>query len=104
MDNILAAVSVGGTLLVAGHDLEPMRRPVDTTNHSRLFDPDAFVRVDDFVEAITNSSEWYIEVNEKRPRPPGAASASHHVDDIVLRARRVGSGAASRRRLASATN
>ena len=104
MDNILAAVSVGGTLLVVGHDLEPMRRPVDTTNHSRLFDPDAFVRVDDFVEAITNSSEWYIEVNEKRPRPPGAASASHHVDDIVLRARRVGSGAASRRRLASATN
>ena len=30
-----------------------------------------------------------IEVHEKRPRPPGAASASHHVDDVVLRARRV---------------
>ena len=89
INNLLAAVSVSGTLLVVGHDLEPMRRPIDTTNHSRLFDPDAFVRVDDFVEAITNSPDWHIEVNEKRPRPPGAAS-THHVDDIVLRARRVG--------------
>ena len=34
------------------------------------------------------SSDWDIEVHEKRPRPAGAASASHHVDDVVLRARR----------------
>ena len=46
-------------------------------------------RTVDRVEAITNSPDWHIEVNEKRPRPPGAAS-THHVDDIVLRARRVG--------------
>ena len=31
--------------------------------------------------------DWDIEVHEKRPRPAGAAS-THHVDDIVLRARR----------------
>ncbi len=88
--NLLAAVAVGGVLLVVGHDLAPMRAAIDTTTHSRLFDPDAFVRVDDFVDAITDSAHWDIEVMEKRQRPPGAAAASHHVDDVVLRARRKG--------------
>jgi hypothetical protein len=46
--------------------------------------------VDDFVDAVTNSPAWDVEVNDKRPRPSGAAS-THHVDDVVLRARRVGS-------------
>ena len=49
---------------------------------------DAFVRVDDFAAALAASPEWQIEVCEKRPRPPGAASAAHHVDDVVLRAHR----------------
>ena len=70
------------------HDLEPMRAPIDTLAHSRPFDPDAYVRVDDFAAALAGSSAWDIELHEKRPRPPGAASASHHVDDVVLRARR----------------
>ena len=83
--NVLNAVAPGGTLLVVGHDLEPMRAPVETLAHSRPFDPDAYVRVDDFAAALAGSSAWDIEVHEKRPRPPGAASASHHVDDIVLR-------------------
>ncbi|HRE00414.1 MAG TPA: methyltransferase domain-containing protein, partial [Ilumatobacteraceae bacterium] len=87
--NLLAAVAIGGTLLVVGHDLEPMRHPIDISTHSQRFDPDAYVRVDHIAEAIASSSEWEIEINEKRPRPPGAAS-THHVDDIVLRARRVG--------------
>ena len=85
--NLLNAVAPGGTLLVVGHDLEPMRAPVDTPNHSRPFDPDAYVRVDDFAAAIADSPSWDIEVHEKRPRPAGATSASHHVDDVVLRAR-----------------
>src|SRR5690606_24042568 len=50
--NLLRAVAPGGTLLVVGHDLEPMRAPVDTTTHSRGFDPDAYVRVDDFAAAL----------------------------------------------------
>jgi thioredoxin reductase/protein-L-isoaspartate O-methyltransferase len=87
--NLLDAVAPGGTLLVVGHDLEPMRAPIDTREHSRPFDPDAYVRVDDFVAALADSPDWDIQVHEKRPRPPGAASASHHVDDIVLRARRL---------------
>jgi thioredoxin reductase/protein-L-isoaspartate O-methyltransferase len=85
--NLMAAVAPGGTLLVVSHDLEPMRLEIDTTMNSRPFDPDAYVRVDDVVAALTGSPEWDIEVNELRPRPPGAVSA-HHVDDLVLRARR----------------
>ena len=87
--NILNAVAPGGTLLIVSHDLEPMRAPIDTTTHSQAFDPDAYVRVDDFTAVLAGSPAWDIEVHDKRPRPPGAASAaSHHVDDIVLRARR----------------
>ncbi len=86
--NVLDAVAPGGTLLVVSHDLEPMRAPIDTRTHSRAFDPDAYVRVDDFVAVLAQSSAWDVEVHEKRPRPPGAATASHHVDDIVLRARK----------------
>ncbi len=86
--NLMDAVAPGGTLLVVSHDLEPMRTPIDTVTHSRAFDPDAYVRVDDVAAALAASAEWVIEVHEKRPRPAGAASASHHVDDVVLRARR----------------
>jgi len=86
--NLLNAVAPGGTLLVVSHDLEPMRAPIDTLAHSRPFDPDAYMTVDDFAAVLTDSTTWDIEVYEKRPRPAGAASAAHHVDDLVLRARR----------------
>jgi thioredoxin reductase len=86
--NLLDAVAPGGTLLVVSHDLEPMRAPIDTHVHSRAFDPDAYVRVDDVAAVLARAASWEIQLHEKRPRPPGAASASHHVDDIVLRARR----------------
>ncbi len=85
--NLLAAVAAGGTLLVVSHDLAPMRAPVDVSTQSRPFDPDAYVRVEDVAAVLAASAEWTVERNEKRPRPPGAAS-NHHVDDIVLRARR----------------
>lgn len=86
--NLLGAVAPGGILLVVGHDLEPMRAPIDTHLHSQPFDPDAYLRVDDFAAALANRAEWDIESHEKRPRPPGAASSGHHVEDVVLRARR----------------
>jgi thioredoxin reductase len=88
IENILGAVAPGGTLLVVGHDLEPMRTPIDTHRHSRPFDPDAYVRVDDIADVIARSTEWHIDVHEKRPRSGGHVAASHHVDDIVVRARR----------------
>ena len=86
--NLLDAVAPGGTLLVISHDLEAMRAVIDAHDQARPFDPDAYVRLDDVATALADSSEWEIEVHERRPRPPGAASASHHVDDVVLRARR----------------
>ena len=86
--NILNAVAPGGTLLIVSHDLEPMRAQAGTPEHSRAFDPDAYVRVEDFAAALGGSPAWDIELHEKRDRPAGSASAAHHVHDIVLRARR----------------
>jgi SAM-dependent methyltransferase len=91
--NLLNAVAPGGTLLIVSHDLEPMRsvstgRVAGIPDHGRPFDPDAYVRVDDFAAALAGSPAWDIELHQKRLRPAGAASASHHVHDIVLRARR----------------
>jgi len=86
--NLINAVAPGGTLLVVSHDLEPIRIPIDTRQHSRPFDPDAYLRIDDLTAELAAAPEWTIETDEKRPRPPGSASAAHHVDDIVLRAKR----------------
>jgi SAM-dependent methyltransferase len=86
--NLLDAVAPAGTLLVVGHDPAPMRAPVDTATQSRMFDADAYLAVADIAKVIRADGAWAIEVDELRPRPPGAASASHHVDDVVLRARR----------------
>jgi thioredoxin reductase/SAM-dependent methyltransferase len=88
VDNLLDAVAPGGTLLVVSHDADAMRTPMDTRQHSRPFDPDAYVRVEDFITALTDSPDWEIKVHDKRPRAHGAASDAHHIDDIVLRARR----------------
>ncbi|WP_034263574.1 bifunctional NAD(P)/FAD-dependent oxidoreductase/class I SAM-dependent methyltransferase [Actinospica robiniae] len=86
--NLIGAVAPGGTLLFVGHDLEPLRDAGNDHGHSRPFDPDAYLRVEDVAAALGDSPEWQIETWEKRPRPAGAASAGHHVHDEVLRARR----------------
>jgi len=87
VSNLLNAVAPGGMLLMVSHDLEPMRTLIETNEHGRPFDPDAYLRLDDIATALADLPEWEIETHERRPRPPGAASASHHVDDVVLRAR-----------------
>jgi SAM-dependent methyltransferase len=96
VQNLLNAVAPGGILLVVTHDLEPMRTHIATPAHSRPFDPDAFLRVDDFAAVLTASSAWDVEVHETRPRPAGAVTASEHVDDVVLRARRIGRATGAR--------
>ena len=88
VQTLLNAVAPGGTLIVVSHDVAPMRTPIDTMTHSRAFDPDAFLRVEDFSAALADRTGWHIEVDEKRPRPAGAASGAHHVDDLVFRAHR----------------
>lgn len=86
--SLLAAVAPGGTLLVVHHDLTPMRAPVDVATQTRMYDPEAFVWVDEIAAALqADPDTWQIEVHHTRPRPPGAAS-THHVDDVVLRATR----------------
>ena len=81
---LLAAVAPGGTLLLvhhagmeAGHD-----------DHESEFDPADYVWPS-MVAALLDD-DWHIEVQEQRPRvsPEGGAGA-HHVEDLVLRARRL---------------
>lgn len=83
--NLLGAVAPGGTLLVVGHDLTPLSEPLDVSTQSWMFDPGAYVGVEEIGAALEAGSGWSIEVYETRPRPAGAAS-THHVHDVVLRA------------------
>lgn len=86
--SLLAAVAPGGTLLVVHHDLSPLSGPVDVANQTRMYDPSAFVGVDEIAAALTaEPGVWQVEIHETRARPAGAAS-THHVSDVVLRATR----------------
>ncbi|MER7765199.1 bifunctional NAD(P)/FAD-dependent oxidoreductase/class I SAM-dependent methyltransferase [Streptomyces sp. NPDC097619] len=83
---LLAAVAPGGTLLVVHHDLSPLEEPVDPAAQTRVYDPEAFVGVEEIADALAAAPEaWRVELHETRPRPAGAAS-THHVSDVVLRA------------------
>ena len=91
ISNLLGAVAPGGTLLVVGHDLEPMR----TSRSTRIATVDRSIPTPTFASTMSpmpslRSTEWLVDVHDKRERPGGHIAASHHVDDIVLRARRVG--------------
>jgi SAM-dependent methyltransferase len=86
--SLLDAVAPGGTLLVVHHDLTPLGESVDVATQTRMYDPEAFVGVQEVAAALTADPDtWHIEIHETRPRPPGATS-THHVHDVVLRARR----------------
>jgi SAM-dependent methyltransferase len=85
--NLLSAVAPGGTLLVVGHDLTPFLGPFDVATQTRMFDPGAYVGVEEFAALLREVNDWTIEVQETRDRPSGAAS-THHVSDVVLRARK----------------
>ncbi|MDE3207159.1 MAG: NAD(P)/FAD-dependent oxidoreductase [Acidobacteriota bacterium] len=85
--NLIGAVAPGGVLLIVTHDPEAMSAPADTHSHTMPFDRDAYVRTDDFAEAVSGAGGWEIEHHERRPRPHGAVS-THHVHDVVFRARR----------------
>ncbi|MGA4686960.1 hypothetical protein [Micromonospora sp. AB353] len=74
--------------VVVGHDLTWLQQPSDPGEQTRMYDPQAYVGIDEIAAAIAASGEWRIDVNETRPRPPGAIS-THHVDDVVLRAVRL---------------
>lgn len=80
---LLEAVAPGGVLLLvhhAGMESQPV--------HDGRFDPADYVWPG-MVAALLDD-DWQVEVDEQRPRivPVGGAGA-HHVDDVVLRARRL---------------
>lgn len=79
---LLAAVAPGGTLLVVHHAGMEDHEPADGD-----FDPADFVSPS-MVAALLDDG-WEVERDEQRPRvaPDGGAGA-HHVEDLVLRARR----------------
>ncbi|GAA8844602.1 hypothetical protein DUHN55_12910 [Helicobacter pylori] len=56
---------------------------------TRPFDHAAYVDTDAIAAALAGAPGWAVEVHERRERPAGAVS-THHVHDVVLRARRVG--------------
>jgi len=80
---LLGAVAPGGVLLLVHH------AGMDTQQaHDSGFDPADYVWPS-MVTALLDD-DWKVEVDEQRPRviPDGGAGA-HHVDDLVLRARRL---------------
>jgi SAM-dependent methyltransferase len=77
---LLDLVAPGGTLLVVHHALDPEHR------HDDDFDPALYVLPAD-VRALL-SEEWSVEVDERRPRAVSRGAGAHHVEDVVLRARR----------------
>lgn len=83
--NVLGAVKDGGTLLVVAHDPRPLRDPASA---GIAFDPDAFIRIEDYRAVLAATPGWHIEVDELRPRPVHPEQVAHHANDVVLRARR----------------
>jgi SAM-dependent methyltransferase len=71
---LLAAVAPGGTLIVGGHDLRDWHH-----DHNPDFDPAVFYRPDEIAELL---------VSETRPRVSPAPEGTHHINDVVLKARK----------------
>jgi SAM-dependent methyltransferase len=102
---LLAAVAPGGTLLFVHHDLDApgpgarasgaghgdrtchRARGVHVGSAGRGFDPAEFVMPNDVATALDH--RWVVEVHDTRPRPGPLPPEAGHVNDIVLRARRV---------------
>jgi SAM-dependent methyltransferase len=80
---MLAAVAPGGVLLLV-HHAGMENQPV----HDGSFDPADYVWPS-MVAALLDD-DWQVELDEQRPRVvPESGAGAHHVDDVVLRARRL---------------
>ena len=85
---LLDAVSPGGTLLFAGHDLADMsKHQADEGNHGHSFNPSDYYQPADVARLL--DEDWTILIDETRPRTAPAPEGTHHVRDTVLRARRL---------------
>jgi SAM-dependent methyltransferase len=75
-------VAPGGTLLVVHHAVDHDPDHV----HEDGFDPAVYALPAD-VAALLDTG-WHIDVDERRPRSVDGGAGAHHVQDLVLRARR----------------
>lgn len=82
---LLGAVAPGGTLLVVHHDMTSHDAVKAAAEHG--FDPGDYAGPADVADRLGDG--WAIEVDEVRPRPGPLSDDAPHVDDIVLRARRL---------------
>jgi SAM-dependent methyltransferase len=79
---LLGAVAPGGVLLLVHH------AGMDTREVHNGFDPADYVWPA-MIAAMLDDA-WQVEINEQRPRvAPDGGAGTHHVDDIVLKARRL---------------
>jgi SAM-dependent methyltransferase len=80
---LLNAVAPGGVLLMVHH---PLPTPEEAQKHG--VDLRDYVGLKD-VAALLDSN-WRIELNETWPRHVSTGAGSHHTEDVILRARRLG--------------
>lgn len=83
---LLAAVAPGGTLLVVHHAQTDDPHADHEHAPGRRFDSAEYV-LPEQVAALLDDT-WVVEVDEQRPREAPPGPGEHHVQDIVLRARR----------------
>lgn len=79
---LLSLVAPGGLLLVVHHAV--------LTHHQHRddgFNPDDYVQPADVAAVL--DQDWRLQVLQERPRSVTGGAGSHHVDDVVLRARRL---------------
>jgi SAM-dependent methyltransferase len=79
---LLASVAPGGTLLIVHHTeigLDQARAHGHT--------PADYVSPADVATVL--GDDWRVEIDERRPREVSGDGGAHHIDDIVLRARRL---------------
>jgi SAM-dependent methyltransferase len=79
---LLSLVAPGGLLLVVHHSV--------LTHHQHRddgFNPDNYVQPADVAAVL--DQDWRLEVQEERPRSVSTGAGSHHIADVVVRARRV---------------
>jgi SAM-dependent methyltransferase len=76
-------VAPGGTLLVVHHAVDAHHHAHD---HEGGFDPELYALPGD-VSAVLDD-RWEVVADERRPRSIAGGGGAHHVEDLVLRARR----------------
>ncbi len=83
---LLDAVALGGVLLVVHHPA-----PTEAEANAHGFTLNDYVGPS-HVSALLDD-DWEIELDETRPRHVVTGAGSHHTEDVILRARRIGLGA-----------